>query len=92
MSLLLKLQSTESSIALIHSEILDVELSKNSVVALNGLLDDPPDALLEPSLLQEILSLSLSAAQNYNVIIFLGPSTYVRTIYQKLGYWLSGKS
>jgi hypothetical protein len=71
MSLLLKLQSTEASMSLIRSEILDVELSKNSVIALNGLLYDPPDALLEPSLLQEILSLSLSAAQSYNVTLLL---------------------
>jgi hypothetical protein len=52
---------------LIRSEILDAELSKNSVVALNALLFDPPEWVLDLSVMQEITEVSVNAAQNIEV-------------------------
>jgi hypothetical protein len=67
MSLLLKLQSADAAMTLIRSEILDAELSKNSVVALNALLFEPPEWVLDLSVMQEITEVSVNAAQNTDV-------------------------
>jgi hypothetical protein len=67
MSLLLKLQSTEAAVSLIRSEILDVDLSKNSVLALNGVLLDPPVSILEQKVMRDILSLAVDAAWSADV-------------------------
>ena len=57
--------------SLIRSEILDSQLSKNSVVALNSLLFDPPACVLDMSVMQEITEVSLNAAQNTDVRAYL---------------------
>ena len=67
MSLLMKYQSAEATVAMVCSEIIDVELSKNSVVALNSALLDPPSSIVEGQMLQEMLNLSLNAAQGADV-------------------------
>ena len=67
MSLLMKFQSAESTVAMVCSEIIDVEPSKNSVVALNGVLFDPPSSIVEGQMLQEMINSSLNAAQSTDV-------------------------
>jgi hypothetical protein len=67
MSLLMKFQPAESSVAMVCSEIIDVEPSKNSVVALNGVLFDPPSSILEGQMFQELVNFALSAAQSTDV-------------------------
>jgi hypothetical protein len=67
MSLLLNIQSANSSLALVRAQILDIELSKNSVVALNGLLHDPPVAVLSPPIMEEIATRAVTAAQSTDV-------------------------
>jgi hypothetical protein len=66
MSLVLKVQPQDVAISFVRSEILDVETSKNSMVALNGILYDPAPVVLE-SVLEEILDLSLNSAQSTDV-------------------------
>jgi hypothetical protein len=72
MSLLLKYMSHDSALELVHAEILDAEISQNSAIALNGLLYDPPTALLRESI-DEILDVSLNAALNRDVCALLTP-------------------
>jgi len=67
MQLLFKFQTAEATVAIICSEIIDVELSKNSVVALNGVLRDPPSSIVQGQMLQEMITLSLSAARSTDV-------------------------
>lgn len=67
MSWLMKFQTAEATVAMVCSEIIDTELSKNSVVALNGVLVDPPSSIVEGQMLQEMLTLSLSAAKSTDV-------------------------
>src|SRR5271170_1791446 len=67
MQLLLKFQTAEATVAIICLEIIDVELSKNSVVALNGVLRDPPSSIVQGQMLQEMITLSLSAARSTDV-------------------------
>jgi len=52
--------------AFICSEIIDTELSKTSVIALNGFLHDPPTSILD-RILDEVLSMSLNAATSADV-------------------------
>lgn len=66
MSLLLKYMSNDSALALVRTEILDTEISQNTVTALNGLLYNPPTSLLKESL-DEILDVSLNAALSRDV-------------------------
>jgi len=63
----MKFQTAEATVAMVCSEIIDTELSKNSVVALNGVLVDPPSSIVEGQMLQEMLTLSLSAAKSTDV-------------------------
>ena len=66
MSLVLKFLSAESAVAFICSEIIDVELSRTSVIALNGFLHDPPASILD-RILDEILTMTLNAATSTDV-------------------------
>ena len=66
MILILRFLSAESSIAFICSEIIDIDLSKNSIIALNGFLYDPSASILD-RVLDEVLSLTLKAAESTNV-------------------------
>ena len=66
MSLVLKYMSDDAAMALVRAEILDVEISHNSVIALNGLLYDPPTSFPHESL-DEILDVSLNAALSRDV-------------------------
>jgi hypothetical protein len=72
MSLILKFLSTDSSMVFIRSEIIDVELSQNSVIAMNGLLYDPLTCVVETQLLDDVISLSLNAARSTDVTSELG--------------------
>jgi hypothetical protein len=67
MSLLMKFQTAEATVAMVCSEIIDVEPSKNSVVALNGALLDPPSSIVQGQMLQEMITLSLSASRSTDV-------------------------
>jgi hypothetical protein len=68
MSLILKYQSADSAKELIDSAILDIEPSKNSVIALNGLLYDPP-SILDEEVMQKIVAVALNAAQSTEVAL-----------------------
>jgi len=85
--LILKLQSAESSLSLIRSEILDVELTKNSVVALNGILFDPTPSVLDSDVLQEILSPSLTAAQSTDVSSMVCLCLSYRMLSRRQEFW-----
>jgi hypothetical protein len=76
MSLVLKFLSTGSAIAFIRSEIIDVELSRTSVIALNGFLHDPPASLLNIEILDEISDLSLKAAVSTDVNTQINACSY----------------
>ena len=91
MSLLLKILSTEAAISLIQVEILDPALSKNSVIALNGLLYDILPSIIESPLMPEILSLSLQAAKSTDVRPSLSKHTEIRTTSQKRASLRSGR-
>jgi hypothetical protein len=64
MSLVLKFESSEPALNYIQSEILEVEPSRISMVALNAILFDPPTCLLDPGVIQKIVGLALSASQS----------------------------
>jgi|SRR5277367_455490 len=67
MSLLMKFQTAEANVAVTCADIIDVELSKNSVVALNGVLLDPPSSIVQGQMLREMINLSLGAARSTDV-------------------------
>jgi hypothetical protein len=75
MSLLLKIQSNEFSIAVVRAEVLDAKLSKRSIVAMNGVLSDPPTSILGKNIMPEILSHAVNAAQDTDVHFFPGVLT-----------------
>jgi len=81
MSLVLKHMSGDAAMALVRAEILDADISHNSVIALNGLLYDPPISVLHESL-DEILDVSLNAALSRDVctwwILHLTPGFDIR--------------
>lgn len=64
MSLVLKLQSSESAMNYIRAQILDADASRNSIIALNAILFDPPACILDAEVIEEIVSLSLLASQS----------------------------
>jgi hypothetical protein len=66
MSLLLKYLKEQAASQLLQTDILEAEITQNSVTALNGLLYDPPTAILNGSL-DEILDVSLNAALSREV-------------------------
>ena len=66
MSLVLKYLSAESAMAFICAEIIDAELSRTSVIALNGFLHDPSTSILD-RILDEVLSMALNAATSTDV-------------------------
>lgn len=66
MSLILKFLSGESAMAFICSEIIDADLSRTSVIALNGFLHDPPSSILN-RIVDEVLSMTLNAATSTDV-------------------------
>ena len=68
MSLVLKFLSKESTLAFVRSEIINAELSRTSIIALNGFLHDPSASILNIEVLDEVLDLSLKAAVNTDVI------------------------
>ena len=90
MSLLMKFQTAEATVAIVCSEIIDVELSKNSVVALNGILLEPPSSIVEGQMLQEMITLSLSAAQSTDVSP-VSTRKLISGLYFGVGHSSSGK-
>jgi hypothetical protein len=88
MSLLLKIQSNESSIAVVRAEVLDAKLSKKSMVAMNGVLYDPPTSILGQDIMPEIVSHAINAAQDTDVHFYLDMLTIeldLRT--RRTGHW-----
>jgi hypothetical protein len=73
MSLLLKYLNEQTASRLLQTDILEAEITQNSVTALNGLLNDPPTAILNGSL-DEILDVSLNAALSREVCFHCRPS------------------
>ena len=67
MSLLMKVQPVDSVRTFIRFSILDGGVSRNSVVALNALVLDPPNSLLDGELVQEIVSSGITAAKDTDV-------------------------
>ena len=67
MSLLMKVQPVDSVRTFIRFSILDGVVSRNSVVALNALVLDPPNSLLDGELVQEIVSTGITTAKDTDV-------------------------
>ena len=68
MSMVLKFLSKESALAFVRSEIINVELSRTSIIALNGFLHDPSASILNIDVLNEVMDLSLKAALSTDVV------------------------
>jgi len=71
MSLLLNIQSEESAVAFICSEILDADLSRNSIIALNGLLFEPPSTISSTGVMEGIIEVAINAAKSTDVRSYL---------------------
>jgi hypothetical protein len=63
----MKVQPADSVRTFIRFSILDGGVSRNSVVALNALVLDPPNSLLDGELVQEIVSSGITAAKDTDV-------------------------